>query len=238
MTIVPWKKETFTQLLPSVQLNKNTTIITPYNLRKAGPLKLYRKEIALFKPHSKSSRLGITIKAFESPNGYSISNSTVTSDFILTLNKKETGLKDNCSSTNIYFNPQENALKRIRRSGIIKGDYSVDHTQYLNSRKISFQQNTFHYENDNVIYKPNNDNFACEGAVSSSSFLLRKKFNTIRTNTNKLLKPYGPAVSNAMAYGIADSISTYKNKFAFPTKLTPTFKKYSDVMLCSRHITR
>jgi len=238
MAIVSWKNQTFTQIIASIQLNRNDTIISPYNLRRAPPLKIYRKEISRNNQSSQSSRLGIRINAFETPNGYSISKTSDSNDLVTVLDVKETGLKDNCSNSNICFTPQANALKRIRTSGIINNNYSVNTSQYLKSKNLSYTQNTFHYENDNVTYKPNNTNFATQGAVTSSSFLLRKKFDTIRSNADKYLKPYGPAVSNAMSYGISDSIYTYKNKIAFPTKLTPSFKKNSETMLCTRHITR
>jgi endonuclease IV len=48
-----------------------------------------------------------------------------------------------------------------------------------------------------VYYKPNNPNFAQQGGVSSSTFLLKKKFDTITNNAavfkaNKNSKDYGP----------------------------------------------
>ena len=58
-SIISWKEKSLTQIIASIQKNKNDTIITKYNLKNAPPLKIYRKEI--FNPSSKSSRLGISI---------------------------------------------------------------------------------------------------------------------------------------------------------------------------------
>ena len=79
-----------------------------------------------------------------------------------------------------------------------------------------------------VVYKPTNSQFAQNGAVSSSSLLARKKYNTITSNAHEYLLPYGAAVADAMSYGISDSVFTYKNKLAFPTRKTPRFNKYTD----------
>jgi hypothetical protein len=223
-SFIHWKEKTLTQILASVQKNKNDSITAP---RNAQPLKIYRKEI--FEPSS-SSRLGVTINSFEIPGGNRISNQIVGPNSLVTyVNEK---------SNNIPTD-QENARKRIRSSGIINKNYNVDTKQYLTSRGISSQQNQFNFlRNDGsyspqisecptkkIIYKPNNSQFACEGGVSSSSLILRKKFNTISSNANKYLIPYGPAVANAMQYSSSNSIYTYKNKFAFPTRKTPLFDK-------------
>jgi hypothetical protein len=92
------------------------------------------------------------------------------------------------------------------------------------------QQNvkTIGCEPKQVVYKPKNSQFAQNGAVSSSSLIARKKYNTITSNAHEYLLPYGAAVADAMSYGISDSIYTYKNKIAFPTKITPRFNKFSD----------
>lgn len=79
--------------------------------------------------------------------------------------------------------------------------------------------------NVGVVYKPTNAKFAQNGAVSSSSLITRKKYIAITDNAHKYLKPFGAAVADAMAYGISDSVYTYKSKIAFPNKITPVSKK-------------
>ena len=256
-----WKEQTFNQILASIQLNKNKTILTPYNLKNAPPLKIYRKEIGV-PTNNTTSRIGITINSFEIPNGYYTPAKSSLNNTVTILNKKDAGITNNTtdnpslcasfSSNGICLTPQKNALNRIRTSGIIKKDYSIDNRQYLEKRCMTFHQNQFSYlvNGDastkpgsarssgntysngcrDVVYKPNNSEFACQGAVSSSSLILRKKYIAITTNANKYLMPYGAAVSDAMTYGISDSVYTYKNKFAFPTKITPISKKNTHTM--------
>jgi hypothetical protein len=227
-SFIHWKAKSLTQILASVQKNKNDTTIAP---RNAQPLKIYRKEIS--EPSNISSRLGVTVNSFEIPGGSKISNQIVGPNSLVTyINEKDVYVND-------IPTDQQNARKRIRTSGIINKNYNVDTRQYLMKRGISSQQNQFNYlRNDGkfspqisecpgreIVYKPSNSQFACEGGVTSSSLILRKKFNTITSNANKYLIPYGPAVADAMQYGTSDSIYTYKNKFAFPTKMTPIFDK-------------
>jgi hypothetical protein len=242
-SFIHWKEKSLTQILASVQKNKNDTTVAP---RNAQPLKIYRKEICE-SPNTSSSRLGVTINSFEVPGGNIISNQSVGPNSLVTyINEKDVYINDMPTE-------QQNARKRIRSSGIINKNYSVDTRQYLTKRGISSQQNQFNYlRNDGkfspqisecpereIVYKPNNSQFACQGGVSSSSLILRKKFNTISSNANKYLIPYGPAVANAMQYGTSKSIYTYKNKFAFPTKMTPIFDKTTGSMqTCSSYTSK
>lgn len=85
-------------------------------------------------------------------------------------------------------------------------------------------------QNAKVVYKPKNSQFAQNGAVSSSSLIARKKYNTITSNAHEYLLPYGAAVADAMSYGISDSVYTYKSKLAFPVKRTPMVNKHSTTM--------
>lgn len=70
-------------------------------------------------------------------------------------------------------------------------------------------------KNRKVYYKPNNPQYAQQGAVSSSSRIARLKLNTINTFANNFVKDknFGPAVANAYAYsGRTDAPFTRKNK--------------------------
>lgn len=51
-----------------------------------------------------------------------------------------------------------------------------------------------------LIYKPNNRNFATQGAVSSGERLLRLKLNTVNKNGASFLTAYGSAGANAGKY--------------------------------------
>ena len=81
-----------------------------------------------------------------------------------------------------------------------------------------------------VYYKPNNYNYAQQGAVSSSSRITRLKYNTITTNALAYRNALGNAVGNALAYSTNSRVYTLKDKIGFPNKCTPVFTKYSDTM--------
>lgn len=81
-----------------------------------------------------------------------------------------------------------------------------------------------------LYYKPNNYQYANQGAVSSSSKITRLKYNTITTNALKFRTTLGNATGNALAYNTNGSTYTLKDKMGFPNKCTPVFNKYSDKM--------
>jgi hypothetical protein len=83
-----------------------------------------------------------------------------------------------------------------------------------------------------VYYKPNNAQFAQQGAVSSSSLIARLKYNTINTvaaatsgnNFDQQAKSYyGSNISNALAYGVSESPYTMKDKIGYPLHKYPKF---------------
>jgi hypothetical protein len=74
----------------------------------------------------------------------------------------------------------------------------------------------------NIYYKPSNPQFAEQGAVSSSSRILRKKFDTITTVGSSLSKPYGMGLANALSYGVPYSGFNLKDKMGYPQKCTPS----------------
>ena len=78
-----------------------------------------------------------------------------------------------------------------------------------------------------VYYKPNNAQYAQEGAVSASSRITRLKYDTMTTNGSIYATAFGNSVGNAMAYGTEGSY-TVKDKIGYPSKNTPVFSPYSD----------
>lgn len=81
-----------------------------------------------------------------------------------------------------------------------------------------------------LYYKPNNHQFAQQGAVSAGDLITRKKYNSITNSTVAYRNAFGNAVANALAYGVPSNGYTYKDKLGYPLKQTPTFTKYSDEM--------
>ena len=81
-----------------------------------------------------------------------------------------------------------------------------------------------------LYYKPNNYQYAQQGAVTSSSRITRLKYNTISKNALKFRQSLGNATGNALAYSTRDAVYTIKDKTGFPNRCTPIFNKYSDTM--------
>lgn len=81
-----------------------------------------------------------------------------------------------------------------------------------------------------LYYKPNNYQFAQQGAVSAGDLITRKKYNSITNSTVAYRSAFGDSVANALAYGVPSNGYTFKDKLGYPLKKTPTFSKYSDEM--------
>jgi hypothetical protein len=85
-----------------------------------------------------------------------------------------------------------------------------------------------------LYYKPNNPQFAQQGAVSSSALTLRTKYDSIQNSSSLYRKAYGTSVANALSYGVSEAGYTNKDKMGYPNKKTPVFSKYWDGMrVCS-----
>jgi hypothetical protein len=89
-----------------------------------------------------------------------------------------------------------------------------------------------------IYYKPNNSQFAQQGAVSSSSLINRKKYDTINTSAYKTsgnifgtdaTKAYGGNIANALAYGVSENPYTMKNKIGYPNISYPSFLPGSNI---------
>jgi len=118
--------------------------------------------------------------------------------------------------------------------GITAADYPTNQTANATLTLQTFDS----YENPGLqpnytklYYKPNNSQFATQGAVSSSDLITRKKYNTITDSAASFRNALGQSVSNALAYGVPANGYTIKDKIGYPLKKTPTFSKYNDDML-------
>ena len=76
-----------------------------------------------------------------------------------------------------------------------------------------------------LYYKPNNSQFAQQGAVSSSSLIARVKYDTITNAAVKIKGSFGTAAANALAYGVPENGYTIKSRMGYPMKSTPVFSK-------------
>jgi hypothetical protein len=83
-----------------------------------------------------------------------------------------------------------------------------------------------------VYYKPNNPQFAQQGAVSSSSHITRRKYDSITHSSVLYRAAYGLHVANALAYGVSENGYTIKDKLGYPTKQTPTVTSTGQYRKC------
>jgi len=83
-----------------------------------------------------------------------------------------------------------------------------------------------------VYYKPNNSQFAQQGAVSSSSRVARLKYNTVTNTAATYRNAYGLHVANALAYGVPANGYTIKDKIGYPLPNTPKFTSTGEMVQC------
>lgn len=80
-----------------------------------------------------------------------------------------------------------------------------------------------------LYYKPNNPQFAQQGAVSASALTARVRYNSITNATTAYRDAYGTEVANALAYGVPGSGYTVKDKIGYPNTCYPVFPKEGGV---------
>lgn len=274
-----WKGKTFQQLCSGIKFNTNVyskqIAIPPLLLRKALPLKLYRREIAsaVTKCNPRTSLL----YQFDNPGSTIITQYSTATGLSTTLDinydknscQHPIGRNSSTTTCSAALSIQNNALRRVRSSGMIRrkfnknsnnDTYCTDTRQYLMSRNMSFQQNQyFHIQTGNALakpgtnaamnniytanslnhcknstttyvpiyYKPNNSKFGQQGAVSSSSLIARKRYNTITTAGDTFRTAYGSQTADAVAYGVPENGYTLKDRVGFRKIQTPIISRYS-----------
>lgn len=131
-------------------------------------------------------------------------------------------------------------------------NYYTSSSQYLHGRNKTFKQNQFNSlrmegahsdenvyssntiqscgtdENGNtsyvpVYYKPNNSKFANQGGVSSSTRLVRLKYDTITDVGSSYTAAFGKQTANALAYGVPANGYTIKDKIGYPNTCSYKF---------------
>ena len=85
----------------------------------------------------------------------------------------------------------------------------------------------------NTFYKPNNPQFANQGAVSSSSLITRLRYNTITDSASSYRSAYGLHVANALAYGVPANGYTVKDKIGTSAPQTPGVDSMGNLTKCS-----
>jgi len=72
-----------------------------------------------------------------------------------------------------------------------------------------------------IYYKPNNPQFAQQGAVSSGALTSRIKYDSITNSSVVYRNALGLQVANALSYGVSENGYTIKDKIGYPNKKTP-----------------
>ncbi len=157
-----WKGRTFGQISASLKKNQNT-ITDKNNIFRAGPLPLYRKEIASITSPTGNPRVSASVDEFNRPNGYIIRESESccgadhTVDMTIPNSKYETGGAVELSGyADICFSQAENAKRRLRGSGVIKKNNQGNLTdegilQFLYNGSFIFNGNTFSMDENQTM---------------------------------------------------------------------------------------
>jgi hypothetical protein len=87
-------------------------------------------------------------------------------------------------------------------------------------------------EGNRVYYKPNNPQFAQQGAVTSGSKIARIRYDTITNSASSYRTAFGLHVSNALAYGVPANGYTIKDKIGYPNPNTPTVTTTGEMRFC------
>jgi len=162
--IAGWKGKTLFQVVATIQKNSNkSSNLSLSQIRKALPLKIFRKEIHNVNGQTVmkncSGRISTKITDIDMPGSTIVSeiSKTYSNGLVNTLDINQTTISAEngaCNSANNCFSPTYNARKRVRSAGMIQkkfninknnDTYSTSTQQYLISRNRTIKQNEFHY---------------------------------------------------------------------------------------------
>jgi len=210
----PWKGKTFSQITATLSRNGYSSVnITPKLGLKAGPIKLYRKEIASIPLNKCNPRTSVQVFDFETPgnnivnskisdiSGYGIPN-TVDPTLPNILGEYPGSACDTCF-TKTYLetrclSAENNALRRVRSSGIIKRSFNTNRNinnlkyytntnQYLNSRNKKYEQNDFHF-----LRVGDTTSIPGSAAATSNVYASNTVANCVSADGNPLISAYVP----------------------------------------------
>ena len=172
---------------------------------KARPINHYRRQLL---PETGSGSGNSAVGMPMDRPGGAVSLGTTECNDAKTVLKTNVANESDC----VTCRPKKSASTKIDKK------YYTDSRAYLRARCQTFDQKSkigeavagstagFKSTNcydlsgcENVIYKPSNNKFATQGAVSSGSRLLRLKVDTITRNANSF-SAYGHAAQNAGRY--------------------------------------
>lgn len=116
--------------------------------------------------------------------------------------------------------------------GFAAGSYPLDITNTTDETFIGTSVTLILPEGNRVYYKPNNPQFAQQGAVTSGSRIARLRYDTITNSAASYRTAYGLHVSNALAYGVPANGYTIKDKIGYPNPNTPVVTATGEMRFC------
>lgn len=159
-----WKGKTLFQVVATIQKNSNkSSNLSLSQIRKALPLKIFRKEIHNVNGQTVmkncSGRISTKITDIDMPGSTIVSeiSKTYSNGLVNTLDINQTTISAEngaCNTANNCFSPTYNARKRVRSAGMIQKKFNINNNndtyststqQYLISRNRTIKQNEFHY---------------------------------------------------------------------------------------------
>jgi hypothetical protein len=159
-----WKGKTLYEVVATIQKNSNNvSSLSTNQIRRAMPLKIYRKEIHNIKNQTLakncSGRISTKIVDIDMPGSTIVSeiSKSYSNGLVNTLDINQTTLSaenGSCNAPLACFSPAYNARKRVRSAGMIPRKYDINKNndtynsstqQYLTSRNMTIKQNEFHY---------------------------------------------------------------------------------------------
>jgi hypothetical protein len=195
--LISWKGQTLKQItstiIPNGKINKNL-VLNSRSLMMSRPLKLYRREIAVNVSNTKcNDRISSSIDIFDQPGG-SIINSVAGKQNGLVNTIDDTFPNNTCQrpgSCLPFMSNSENALKRVRSSGMIKRQFDISKNrtryftntnQYLINRNIAFEKNQYNYIRQGNSNANPGDSLSSANVYSSNN--LNYKVYTTETEVN------------------------------------------------------
>ena len=135
-----------------------------------------------------------------------------------------------CTTSQQYLNTRGRTFDQSQFNYLRKGNplskpgtNASKDNEYAVNTNINYCTDTPPNHIIHSYYKPNNPQFAQEGAVSSSARIARLNYTTITSNGALYTKAYGSQVGNAMSYGVASDAYTVKAKIGYPNICVPRF---------------
>ena len=150
------------------------------------------------------------------------------------VNERNVSETTEWSTPSVTTTPQITIIDNLFKTiiGFASATYPTANTNTTDETFISTTSPLIKPRYNRVYYKPNNHQFAQQGAVTSSSKIARIKYDTITTAAASYTNAFGLQVANALAYNVPAAGYTIKDKLGYPNKNTPTVTTTGEMRFC------